>query len=58
MKNSRDCHIVLSKQFDLVKNLRSGFRVEEHFDFIEEIRCNRQMRRFIFNQWLRLNFDS
>ena len=34
MKNSRDSHIVVSKQFDLLKNPRTGFRVKEHFNFI------------------------
>ena len=58
MKNLRDSQIVVSKPFDLLENARTSFRVEEHFDFIEEIWCNRQMRRFIFNQRLRLNIDS
>ena len=29
MKNLRDSHIVVSKQFDLLKNPRTSFRVEE-----------------------------
>ena len=58
MKNSRDSQIVVSKQFDLLKNRRMGFCVKEHFDFIEEIGRNRRMHRFIFNQWPRLNVDS
>ena len=58
MKNSRDSQVLVSKQFDLLKNLRIGFHVEEHFDFIEEIENNCWMHRFIFNQRLRLNVDS
>ena len=58
MKNLIDSQIVVSKPFDLLENARTSFRVEEHFDFIEEIWCNRQMRQFIFNQRLRLNIDS
>ena len=58
MKNSRDSQIVMSKQFDLLKNPRMGFRVKEHFNFIEEIGRNHRMHRFIFKQWLRLNVDS
>ena len=44
MKNSRDSHIVVSKHFNLLENRRTSFHVEEHFDVIEEIGCNRQMR--------------
>ena len=34
---------MVSKQFDLLENLRTGFRVEEHFDFIEKIGHNCRM---------------
>ena len=46
MKKSRDSKIVVSKQFDLLKNIRTDLRVKEHFDFISEFRYNRWMRRF------------
>ena len=36
----------MSKQFDLLKNLRIDFHVEEHFDFIGKFGHNRRMRRF------------
>ena len=41
MKNSIDSQIVVSKQFDLLENPRRSFRVEEHFNFMEEIGRNR-----------------
>ena len=46
MENSRDSHIVVSKQFDVLKNPRTDFRVEEHFDFISKFWHNHWMRRF------------
>ena len=46
MKNSRDSQIVVSKQFDLLENPRTGFRVKEHSDFLGKFGRNCQMRRF------------
>ena len=46
MNKSRDSHIVVSKQFNLLKNPRTNFRVEEHFNFIGKFGRNRRMRRF------------
>ena len=43
MKNLRDCQIVVSKQFNLLENLRTGFGIEEHFDLIEEIGRNHRI---------------
>ena len=46
MKNSRNYHIVVSKYFNFLENPRTGFRIEEHFDFIGKFGCNRRMRQF------------
>ena len=46
MKKSRDSHIVMSKQLNLLKNPRTNFRVEEHFNFIGKFGHNRRMCQF------------
>ena len=46
MKNSRDSHIVVSKQFDLLENARIDFCIEEHFNLISKFRHNHQIHRF------------
>ena len=46
MKNSRDSQIGVSKQFDLLKNPRIDFCVEEHFDFIGKFGLNCRICKF------------
>ena len=50
-KRLSDC---VSKQFDLLKNPRTDFRVEEHFDIIGKFGRNLWMS-IRLDQWLRLN---